>query len=496
MGIKRYVANADNTITNAYKTNLRTRGTDANMGASDVLEVFSIYGQASSDSTELTRILIDFPINKISTDRAAGVIPESGEISFYLKMHNARHSQTVPRDLILNVQAVSRPWQEGTGLDMDEYKDTVEAGDIGSTWMSASSTEAWTRDGGDYHTIPAYQQTMDKGTEDLEINITTIVEEWLDGTKDKYGLGVHITSSQEAYYSGSAGTDSAAGELDNLEGSRTSYYTKKFFGRGSEFFFKRPTIEARWDSSIKDDRGNFYASSSLLPANENLRSLFLYNEFNGRLFDLPGVPAETASVRLYTTLDGIEQVGSDILAPKASKGIYEASFAVDTTASVLYDRWFDPAFAECYHTGTINIKQHAASNYNPYPSYVTNLTNLRPIYYDHETPRFRFYVREKDWCPTIYTIANKANDTLTIQSASYQIHRNIDDLIIIPFGTGSEKSTEMSFDVSGNYFDVSMDLLEPGYSYSIKVAYYSEPVLSYVEQPYEWKFRVENLETQ
>lgn len=496
MGIKRYVANADNTITNAYKTNLRTRGTDANMGASDVLEVFSIYGQASSDSTELTRILINFPINKISTDRTSGVIPEAGEVNFYLKMHNARHSQTIPRDLILSVQAVSRSWQEGTGLDMDEYKDTVEEGDIGSTWMSASSTEAWTRDGGDYHTTPAYQQTLDKGTEDLEINITTLVEEWMDGTKDEYGLGVHITSSQEAYYSGSAGADSAAGELNNLLGSRTSYYTKKFFGRGSEFFFKRPTIEARWNSSIKDDRGNFYASSSLLPASENLRSLFLYNEFNGRLFDLPGVPTETASVRLYTTLDGTEQVGSDILAPKISRGIYEASFAVDTTASVLYDRWFDPAFAECYHTGAINIKQHAASNYNPYPSYVTNLTNLRPIYYDHETPRFRFYVREKDWCPTIYTIANKANDTLTIQSASYQIHRNIDDLIIIPFGTGSEKSTEMSFDVSGNYFDVSMDLLEPGYSYSIKVAYYSEPVLSYVEQPYEWKFRVENLETQ
>ena len=153
MGIKRYVANADNTITNAYKTNLRTRGTDANMGASDVLEVFSIYGQASSDSTELTRILINFPINKISTDRTSGVIPEAGEVNFYLKMHNARHSQTIPRDLILSVQAVSRSWQEGTGLDMDEYKDVVEKGDIGSTWMSASSTEAWTRDGGDYRRL-------------------------------------------------------------------------------------------------------------------------------------------------------------------------------------------------------------------------------------------------------------------------------------------------------------------------------------------------------
>ena len=38
MAIKRYTADADTTITNAYKPNLRTRATDANMGESDILE--------------------------------------------------------------------------------------------------------------------------------------------------------------------------------------------------------------------------------------------------------------------------------------------------------------------------------------------------------------------------------------------------------------------------------------------------------------------------
>ena len=124
------------------------------------------------------------------------------------------------------------------------------------------------------------------------------------------------------------------------------------------------------------------------------------------------------------------------------------------------------------------------------------MTNLRSVYYPYETARFRFYVRDKDWSPNLYTVANSINDTLTIESSSYQVHRIIDDLIIIPFDTGSVRSTEASFDVSGNYFDLSMDLFEPGYSYGIKVAYYNETVQSYVEQPYEWKFRVENLETQ
>ena len=42
MGIKRYTANADTTITNAYKANLQTRGTGSNMGLADSLEVFHI----------------------------------------------------------------------------------------------------------------------------------------------------------------------------------------------------------------------------------------------------------------------------------------------------------------------------------------------------------------------------------------------------------------------------------------------------------------------
>ena len=76
------------------------------------------------------------------------------------------------------------------------------------------------------------------------------------------------------------------------------------------------------------------------------------------------------------------------------------------------------------------------------------------------------------------------------------MHRLIDNTVIIPFDTGSDKSTEMSYDVSGNYFDLSMDLFEPGYSYGLKVSYYDESVLGYVEQPSVWKFRVEKLESQ
>ena len=98
MAIKRYRTDASATIVNAYKPNLVTRGTGSNMGAADVVEVFSVYGRQSSSSQELSRALMKFPVTTISSDRTAGTIPASGSVSFYLRVHNAVHSKTVPKE--------------------------------------------------------------------------------------------------------------------------------------------------------------------------------------------------------------------------------------------------------------------------------------------------------------------------------------------------------------------------------------------------------------
>ena len=100
-------------------------------------------------------------------------------------------------------------------------------------------------------------------------------------------------------------------------------------------------------------------------------------------------------------------------------------------------------------------------------------------------------MRQKDWNPTIYSKATSEALTHTIDSGSYSIHRVIDKHDVIPFGTGSLLHTQMSYDVSGNYFDVDMSLFEPGYSYAIKLAYHNGSIGSYVEQPETFKFRVE-----
>ncbi len=648
MAIKRYYASADNTITNAFQSNLTTRATGANMGLSDILEVFSIYGQESSGSQELARALIKFDLsgaaNTIKTDASAGkiklsteaqatitvsttdvanigdgdtialvttggttitvnigatgatstsaatsgnltaktfsagsyanstlhataqavelatvinystyftatntdnvitvtqvipgatgnttiTIPELGAsgltktdftlgtdgAQFYSRKFNAEHSQTLPKNAILVIEALQKDWSEGKGLDMEGYTDLTN-GDGGCNWVYAEDGDngvrvAWDRQGGNFHQSPTYTASFGAGvsgvtgsgpTADLQVNVTNLVYQWYTGNKKNHGFIVRLTGSQEAKFVGNPSGTDHDGNLNNLTGSTTSYYTKKFFARGTEFFFKRPCLEARWNSAIKDDTGNVFFSSSLAPQAENLNTIYLYNYVRGQLRNIPDIGTGPIYVQLYSgSIGNTSPSTSSVLLPQGggvvsaggtgdqppgtvitggywSTGIYTASFAI-TSSTDDYNppnRLFSSDLTKVYavwantgkHEQTGRIEFLTSSFYpkkfdtpalNPNTTYASSITNLKPIYSTNEQSRFRVYVRQKDWNPTIYTKATTEADTHTVDSGSYKFFRIIDELEVIPFGTGSLLHTQMSYDVSGNYFDVDMKL--------------------------------------
>lgn len=575
--IKKFYATKDNTITNAFQENLKTRGTGSNMGASDILEVFSIYGQASSTSSELARILIQFEPDFTG-------IP--ADAKWYLKMYNAAHSQTVPSKFDLSISPVSSSWEEGYGMDMEYYEDLTRDG-VGSNWInrsgdkvaeitkfeftsdapshygagtaenyvkiyngsnlnylwfSASATDSagtsgtwteiditglttsssiasafqgavnslsdfsanlvdatvyvtastsgaptsqasvvgtisgltlstlvegtnatqWNSEGGDYLTANATSSYFETGLENLEVEVTDMVNVWKADSSLNHGFGVALTSS--------------------VESETKSFYTKRFFGRDTEFHFQKPVLEARWNSCLKDDRGLFYASSSLASADDNLNTLYLYNVVKGRLRDYPIAPT-SASIRTSADVSLTSAAVTRI-----DTGIYKAQLAVDTTESTVYDVWYSGSTA--YHTGTISIKNFASYGYSPESEYVLSMPSLKKEYRKNQTHRFNLYVREKNWSPNIYTVAQRTSiPSLIIPSASFQLRRSIDDLVVIPYGTGSTMETIMSYDVSGNYFDLDTSYLESGYLYETQFSFYDEQN-GWQEQPYRFKFRV------
>ena len=489
MSILRYTASADTTITNAFKSDLVLRATGSNMGAADSLEIFSIFAQADTGSIEKSRALLRFPTDAMATDRTSGDLPASGSVNFFLRLFNAKHPFTVPENITLVVHPITASWEEGYGLDMDGYTDLTYDG-VGANWNNRSEDNTWTTAGGEFDTTKVYEVLLEKGVEDLETDITDLVEEWLDSSRANNGVGVMLTSSWE---DGSA---------------ERSYYTKKFFARSSEYFYKRPLIEARWDSSRKDQRGNFYYSSSLASSADNLNTLYFYNFVRGQLANIPAVGDGNVYVDLFSGSAGVpsgdpllQSLENGIVSPATgglvigSTGVYSCSVCLtaavnDSPYTTLYDVWHGGDGGETYFTGTIKPISLKGKAHNPNPSYVTNITNLKGVYSPKETnTRFRLYTRSKDWCPTIYTKASKNIENNIIEDSFYRLYRISDDFDVIPYGTGSTNHTKLSYDISGSYFDLDMSMLEPGYAYGIKFLFYVNS--SYREQTEVFKFRVE-----
>jgi hypothetical protein len=376
----------------------------------------------------------------------------------------------------------------------------------GGDFLSSSTTPAIYAD---YH----YTQLFESGLEDLNMDITALVERWIEGAGGggdaggiaNYGMGIKLTSSQEALNYSSQVKASSAPSVQNIpDGATTSYYTKRFFARGTEFFFKRPRIHAVWDSSRRDQRGQFHISSSLA-SGENINDIYFYNYVRGRLRSIPS--SDSLTVSIYSSSAGLPTstrlriknatkpgvYADSVTATEVETGVYKARLQVVDKLTTLHDVW--SLGSEQIHTGTILTTALDTAVHAREPSYRLSITNLQNSYTPKQVARFNLYVREKNWNPTIYTKAIASAPTISIPTASYRVVREYDNLEAVSHDTGSGLlGTGLSYDISGNYFDFDMSLLEPDYEYCFKFAFYDEELDSWQEQNESFKFRVNKNE--
>jgi hypothetical protein len=473
MSIKRFIADADTTITDAYEANLITRGRYANMGAADSLEMFSIFGQVVPSTVEKSRILVKFPVQDISSSRASGSLPASGSVNFFLRLSNVKHPFSLPSDYDVVIMPVSSSWVEGTGLDMEDYSDLGVSGSTGSgcNWLFRDLNQQWVTGGGDYNNKYAVSYHISKGDEDIFVDITNIVENQIASVIPNYGLGIMLSGNYET----------ATGSI--------SYYTKKFSARNSQFFYKRPFIEARWDGSTKDDRDDFYASSSLLDSNDNKYNLYFYNRVKGNYKNIANSPSVT--VKFYADSTKTQEVTASYLSMSNLEiGKYKAVVSINTTASALYDFWVNSANTGIvYFSSSFDVKNVSAYENAADSDYVFKITNLKSSYKNNEIAKLKIFSRKKDWEPTIYTVASSQVENSIHKNLYYKIFRYSDNYNIIDYSTGSLKYSLTSYDSSGNYFDIDMSLFEPDYSYGIKLGMLEDNQLKEMSELY--KFRVE-----
>jgi hypothetical protein len=253
-------------------------------------------------------------------------------------------------------------------------------------------------------------------------------------------------------------------------------------------------------------------SSSLVPAADNLNTIYLYNVVRGQLQNIPAIGTGEIWVSIYSASVSETDAANDpfelpagggvvtkddkiITGSYISKGVYSASFAYTGSSTTIYPVWHTgstPLVTDFiqYHTGSgITVKTFTSGDNNYNSGYVISARNLKYSYFKDEEARIRIFSRENNWTPTIYTVANANAELSVIPNLYYSIRRIVDNLDAISFGTGSTSHTKLSYDNSGSYFDLDMSLLEPGYLYELSFLHKRDENFNKLRETF--KFRVE-----
>jgi len=344
MGLYRLFPEKDAWITDAHPENsTAVRATGSNHGRSPSLNVFARKGDISATSIELARSMVQFSVTELSgLVFDDGLIPSSS-VSYVLRMFNMETPDTLPESFDITAYPVSQSWDEGTGLDDDNHLDLGYV-----SWMDANSTTAWTNSGSDFLTDMSSSQHFELGPEDMELDVTEIVNAWLSGGLDNNGLLLKMSADNET----------------NAE----NYYRKAFHGRETLFIDRMPYLEARWNDVVKDHRENFGYDID--------NTLSFYNNVRGDLTTLTG----PVNVQIKDSLvEGSASYSASFSAAEISTGIFTASVYLSSTGSysgsVFYDIWDDNGVAKI--TGSFTPRLLTGSDVDINEEYVLNVNNLK-----------------------------------------------------------------------------------------------------------------------
>ena len=246
-----WISSGSNKITGVTET-------DQNFGKDPILELKKNFYNLSFDHP--TRVLIQFDLTELKNKNNSGLIP-SESAQYYLRLYEAEGNKDLSQEYTLIAHPLSQSWDEGTGKFGNNPKTTNGVSWDNREYKPNSTAITWSNNfgsqvhGGNYMTASlAYltpanaadaptsgSQTFSYESPDIEMNITPIVNHWLDDRVPNNGLILKFSGSQE--------TDS------------TTFGELKFFSNDTHTIFP-PKLEVRWDDHKPCTGSN---TGSLLP---------------------------------------------------------------------------------------------------------------------------------------------------------------------------------------------------------------------------------------
>jgi len=299
-----------------------------NSGQNHVTDLW--FGGGGTDTApekrnSISRFIIKFDLSELTEKFNLKNINQSLISSYRLKMKNA-----IPSDRILEPEyefdvldkrisssydliafPINKDWDEGRGYDL--YKENYLVKQYGnpitsgySNWDSATLSTSWDEPGVYLNptastAVTQYStQHFDLGNEDIDMDITVIVNDWLSGGSQNFGIGIAYRRDYELL-------------------STDTRYIASFFTEKTNTAFK-PYLEVNYNQSFQDDR--------LQVTNNRMSRLFLYtysgnnsvNYFSAGTVDIEsisGVPVITGLTPTHLE-NGVYYV--DVLMSSATRG--------------------------------------------------------------------------------------------------------------------------------------------------------------------------------
>ena len=313
------------------KNNTIIKDSEVNTGRNPIAEIY--YGGFDT-KTDYTRHLLYFGVEDLQERYNNGQLGDLSKVTHTLKLCNSSYfdqnlqaqklldgkQRTSSFDLILF--KVDQDWDEGTGYDFGRQILTVESNNNitfvegASNWFYSQTNTDWTFDGVYSGTtssaITIATQHFDKGNENIEMDITSEVNDLITGGTDNFGYGIAFTH-----------------DLEEIVTVPSQYVG--FFTRHTQTYYE-PFLETIFNNPIHDNRKNFYKNK--------LNKLYLYSNVNGEPKNLDNNP----SVIIYDEDGTVFSAITSAQTIQATTGIYYAEVFVPDTANdgVLYfDVWGD-----------------------------------------------------------------------------------------------------------------------------------------------------------
>ena len=479
---------SDTYITNKIVSDARAN--TANVGRAGTLDLFKLYDETnltgSAEQIELSRILVKFDIESIKNRISSQINLNSQNFNARLKLYDVSTGNAKPTNYKILVVPLSKSFDEGFGRDIGSFSD-ISAANFLTSSIEDGSIQNWSVEGANSGslmgdpTIDYYdrgnlrdgrgvqflfaEQKIIQGSEDLNVDVTSIVSASLAGIVKNNGFRIS--------FSGSAETD------------KRTRFVKRFASRHVSNPNLRPKIEISFEDFISDHHSDFifdhtgslYLENKVRGKRKNILSGSALKELTGAgCLDLKLVAGKFSFItRASQATQGSDNAGV--------AGLYRADFALDSFEKSLFDKnttiaekiardgeikfrtfWQDVTGAHAYSTGSLVIRRPDTVSGLMLKNIDVFTTNLNLEFDSSDTYRVRVFALDTNHNFLRSSKRSISRKSIILDGCYYRIVDSNTGLALFDFGV-DDNSTKLSSDSSGMFFDFNFSVATIGRSY-------------------------------